>query len=233
MERSSSRAVTALLVAIISIPLSSQAVFRSQDDDGQQFEAIGDIREDVYEYQAGDRQVLRRAYSLAIEAYREKLRLGITDAVKPDINDPSTFKEYIVHGRELTRIRKQSGTEQKAVDEDPVHASAPEEEEELGTDELSTRQRLLLRTYTRAESCPESMERILPGFHALCKSIVGDDASDELPTGIETDLKALRHRGLEPTSLKLRLKMIEQANDRSTRRTGVPVPMRPTPYIGE
>ena len=229
MERSSSRAVTALLVAIISIPLSSQAVFRSQDDDGQQFEAIGDIREDVYEYQAGDRQTLRRAYSLAIEAYREKLRLGITDAVKPDINDPSTFKEFIVEteGKQVARVRARAPSTQ-----DTEHAVAPDEDT-LGTDELSSRQRMLLRTYTRADSCPASMEKVLPGFHALCKSIVGDDASDELPTGIETDLKSLRHRGLPPTSLKLRLKMIEQANDRSTRRTGVPVPMRPTPYQGE
>lgn len=233
MERSSSRAVTALLVAVLSIPLSSQAIFRSQDDDGEKFEAIGDIREEVYEYQAGDRQILRRAYSLAIEAYREKLKQGISDAVKPDINDPSTFKEFIVHGRELARIRKQGGTEREDADEDPVHASAPEDDEELGTDALSTRQRLLLRTYTRAGSCPESMERLLPGFHALCKKIVGEEADEELPTGIETDLKALRHRGLEPKSMKLRIKMIEQAHDRSTRREGGPVPMRPTPYIGE
>lgn len=229
MERSSSRAVTALLVAIISIPLSSQAIFRSQDDDGRQFEAIGDIREDVYEYQAGDRKMLRRAYSLAIVAYREKLRLGIVDALKPDINDPSTFKEFlsaVEGGKQIVPVRTKVPT---AVD--APHSAA--NEETLGTDELSRSQRMLLRNYTRAESCPASMEKVLPGFHALCKSIVGDDASDELPTGIETDLKALRYRGLEPTSLKLRLKMIEQANDRSTRRTGLPVPMRPTPYQGE
>ena len=229
MERSSSRAVTALLVAIISIPLSSQAIFRSQDDDGQQFEAIGDIRENVYEYQAGDRQMLRRAYSLAIMAYREKLRLGMSDAVKPDINNPATFKEFIVEteGKQVARVRARVPSTQ-----DTEHTVAPDEDT-LGTDELSSRQRMLLRTYTRADSCPASMEKVLPGFHALCKSIVGDDASDELPTGIETDLKSLRHRGLPPTSLKLRLKMIEQANDRSTRRTGVPVPMRPTTYQGE
>lgn len=224
MERSSSRAVTALLVAIISIPLSSQAIFRSQDDDGQQFEAIGDIRSEVYEYQAGERQLLRRAYSQAIEAYREKLADGITNAVKPDINDPSTFAEFLTGGKQIAKV--------PTSEAETVHAAA-KNSATLGTNDLSGRQRLLLRSYTRAGSCPASMERILPGFHALCKSVVGKDADGDLPVGIENDLKALRHRDLEPKSMKLRIKMIEQAKDRSTRRTGGAVPMRPTPYIGE
>lgn len=228
MERSSSRAVTALLVAIISIPLSSQAIFRSQDDDGVQFEAIGDIREEVFQYQSGERQLLRRAYSKAIEAYREKLRDGVADAVKPDINDPSTFAEFLTsEGMQIARVQKRNRAEG-----DAVHSGASEEAA-LGTDDLSSRQRMLLRTYTRAGSCPASMERLLPGFHALCKSIVGSDADEELPQGIETDLKALRHRGAEPKSMKLRIKMIEQARDRSTRRGDGQGPMRPIPYQGE
>lgn len=224
MERSSSRAVTALLIAIISIPLSSQAIFRSQDDDGQQFEAMGDIREDVYEYQAGERQMLRRAYSLAIEAYREKLADGIADAVKPDINDPFTFAEFLTEGKQIAKV--------SAPEPDQVHAAA-RNSETLGTDELSSRNRMLLRTYTRAGSCPASMERILPGFHTLCKNVVGKDVDEELPVGIENDLKALRHRDIEPMSMKLRIKMIEQAKDRSNRRTDMQGPMRPKPYMGE
>jgi hypothetical protein len=228
MERSSSRAVTALLVAIISIPLSSQAIFRSQDDDGQKFEALGDIREQVYQYQSGERQMLRRAYSLAIEAYREKLASGVSDAVKPDINDPSTFKEFLRSGKAIAKV------DTKINDTvDMVHEAAVKDKAVLGTEMLSSRQRMLLRTYTRAGSCPVSMEKILPGFHALCKSVVGSEATGDLPQGLDNDLKALKNRGLEPKSMKLRIKMIEQARDRSTRRTGVPVPMRPTPYIGE
>lgn len=227
MERSSSRAVTALLVAIISIPLSSQAIFRSQDDDGQQFEALGDIRNQVYQYQSGERQVLRRAYSQAIEAYREKLASGITDAVKPDINDPSTFQEF------LTDDDWQRTEKEDVEESEKVHAAASGKEVMLGTEDLSGRQRMLLRNYTRAGSCPVSMERILPGFHALCKSVVGKDASDQLPQGIETDLKVLRSRGMEPKSMKLRIKMIKQARDRSNRRPDGQGPMRPTPYLGE
>jgi len=227
MERSSSRAVTALLVAIISIPLSSQAIFRSQDDDGVQFEAIGDIRKQVYEYQLGERQMLRRAYSLAIEAYREKLKNGVADAVKPDINDPSTFQEF------LTEDNRQMTQKKDVEDSEKVHAAASGKGVMLGTEDLSGRQRMLLRNYTRAGSCPASMEKILPGFHALCKSVVGKDADTELPQGIETDLKALRSRGTEPKSMKLRIKMIEQARDRSNRRPDGQGPMRPTPYMGE
>lgn len=227
MERSSSRAVTALLVAIISIPLSSQAIFRSQDDDGMQFEAIGDIRNQVYEYQSGQRQLLRRAYSLAIEAYREKLKNGIADAVKPDINDPSTFEEFLAKEKDITRVEK---TDRKTID--TVHSGVLDDSE-LGTDELSSRQRMLLKSYTRAGSCPPSMERILPGFHALCKGVVGKDADEDLPVGIENDLKALRHKSAEPKSMKLRIKMIEQARDRSNRRPDMQGPMRPKPYMGE
>ncbi|TSC57369.1 MAG: hypothetical protein Greene041662_971 [Candidatus Peregrinibacteria bacterium Greene0416_62] len=225
MERSSSRAVTALLVAIISIPLSSQAIFRSQDDDGKQFEALGDIRDQVYEYQSGQRQMLRRAYSQAIEAYREKLASGIADAVKPDINDPTTFAEFLTEGRQIAKV--------VTPETEKVHAAATAKGVMLGTEDLSGRQRMLLRNYTRAGSCPASMERILPGFHTLCKSVVGRDAEDELPVGIENDLKALRHRNLEPKSMKLRIKMIEQARDRSNRRPDTQGPMRPTPYRGE
>lgn len=224
MERSSSRAVTALLVAIISIPLSSQAIFRSQHDDGKKFEAIGDIRDQVYKYQSGQRQLLRRAYSLAIEDYRERLKRGEKDAVKPDINDPSTFQEFLI-GEKATQ---KSGKE--VSDTGSVHA-APSEINVLGTENLTSRQRMLLRNYTRASSCPPSMERILPGFHALCKGLVGKDAAGELPQGFENDLKATRHRSMEPKSMKLRIKMIEQARDRSNRRTDTQGPLRPKSYI--
>ena len=224
MERSSSRAITALLVAIISVPLSSQAIFRSQDQDGRLSENLGDIREEVFEYQSGVRQILRRAYTRAIEDYRERLKQGEEDVVKPDINDPSTFKDFIEesHGAARSTVSSSSATDE---DREPVRA--------VTTEELSTRQRLLLRNYTRAGSCPASMERLLPGFHALCKGIVGKDASGSLPQGMDNDLQKVRHKSVGPATMKLRLEMISQARDPSTRRTGVPGPMRPTPYTGE
>jgi hypothetical protein len=226
MERSSSRAVTALLIAIISVPLSSQAIFRSQDDDGTKFEDIGDIREEVYEYQSGERQMLRRAYSRAIEDYRERLKRGEEDAIKPDINDPSTFKDFWIGGEHAAA--KSSSARSKAAstdDGEDVHADS--------TEDLSTRERMLLRNYTRAGSCPASMEKVLPGFHALCRGIVGKDASKNLPQGMDNDLKTVRHKSIGPATMKLRMEMIRQARDRSNRRKDGTGPQRPTPYIPE
>ena len=226
MERSSSRAVTALLIAIISVPLSSQAIFRSQDDDGTKFENIGDIREEVYTYQAGQRQLLRRAYSRAIDDYRERLKNGEKDAVKPDINDPSTFKDFLEEGEHAAAKSAGSSSTASSVDtSDTEHANS--------TEDLSTRQRMLLRNYTRAGSCPASMENILPGFHALCRGIVGKDASGTLPKGMDNDLKTVRHKSVGPATIKLRMEMMRQARDRSTRRTDGTGPQRPTPYIPE
>jgi hypothetical protein len=226
MERSSSRAVTALLIAIISVPLSSQAIFRSQDDDGTKFEEIGDIRQEVYEFQSGQRQLLRRAYSRAIEDYRDRLKNGEKDAVKPDINDPSTFKDFL-EGTEhaAARSSRARSAPARSDDSDTVHADS--------TEDLSTRQRMLLRNYTRAGSCPASMESILPGFHALCRGIVGKDASGTLPQGMDNDLKTVRHKSVGPATIKLRMEMMRQARDPSTRRKDGTGPKRPTPYIPE
>ncbi len=226
MERSSSRAVTALLIAIISVPLSSQAIFRSQDDDGTKFEDIGDIREEVYEYQSGQRQLLRRAYSRAIEDYRDRLKNGEKDAVKPDINDPSTFKDFLSEGEHAAARSSSARSVATSTDDgEDVHADS--------TEGLTTRQRMLLRNYTRAGSCPASMEKVLPGFHALCRGIVGKDASKNLPQGMDNDLKTVRHKSIGPATMKLRMEMIRQARDRSNRRKDGTGPQRPTPYIGE
>jgi hypothetical protein len=226
MERSSSRAVTALLIAIISVPLSSQAIFRSQDDDGTKFEDIGDIREEVYEYQSGQRQLLRRAYSRAIEDYRERLKRGEKDAVKPDINDPSTFKDFLVGDEHAAAISSSARSAAASADDSEIVRSQ-------STEDLSTRQRMLLRNYTRAGSCPASMESVLPGFHALCRGIVGKDASKKLPQGMDNDLKTVRHKSIGPATIKLRMEMMRQARDPSNRRKDMQGPQRPTPYIGE
>ncbi|MBM3227899.1 hypothetical protein FJZ27_03505 [Candidatus Peribacteria bacterium] len=226
MERSSSRAITALLVAIISVPLSSQAIFRSQDQDGRLSENLGDMRQEVYEYQSGERQMIRRAYSRAIEDYRERLKRGEQDAIKPDINNPSTFRDFLKEvGHSAARSPRVRSAASSSSDREAVRADS--------TEDLTTRQRMLLRNYTRAGSCPPSMERLLPGFHVLCKNIVGNTAETALPRGMMNDLQRARRKSIGPATIKLRMEMIRQANDPSTRRTGGAVPGRPKPYIGE
>lgn len=170
--------------------------------------------------------MLRRAYSRAIEDYRERLKRGEEDAVKPDINDPSTFKDFWENVGHAAARSSRAHSSIATGSGEVVRADS--------TADLTTRQRMLLRNYTRAGSCPASMEKVLPGFHALCRSIVGRDASKELPQGMDNDLKSVRSRkSIGPATIKLRLQMLRQAMDRSNRRTDMQGPMRPTPYIPE
>ena len=219
----STRVVTVALLGVMTIPVAAQrltgqvvvddtryAIFRSQDDEGLHPNGE-DIRQDVLSYRSTLR-AQRRAYSRAIDRCRDRLRDG-EDIVCPDFNDPDSY----------------------GVDQ-PVHAAAPEEKVEVRrapssssnnravVRKLSTEDRELLRTYTRAGYCSTVIGEYL---YNLCRSIVGEnDAST--PRGFINDNVYLHglNRAPRPT-LKLRLQMMDEAiSGIRGRRTGVPVPMR-------
>lgn len=214
MKRSSSRTVIALLVAVLSIPLASQAILRSQEDEGAMLASISE-RQRIYAYQSGQRQILRRAYSRAIEDYRDRLKAGEKDATKPDINDPKSFQKFIDGAPKNVQAHSAASSVVRSGSAKSIDAA-----------ELSTKQRILLRNYTRAGSCPPTMEKVLPGFHALCRNIVGAEASDRLPDGFGNDLQMARPRSQLPKTIDARLEMLKQARSGSKRSGGV-VPMRP------
>ena len=226
MERNSSRAITALLVAVISIPFTTQ-VLVSGHGTASIFGSVIETRAQVLEYQSTQRQLLRRAYSDAMAYYLELVKQGKEDAKKPDINDPMSFKDFIDR-EEIADVTRRELRLTK-----PAHASAPDNGK-LGKDELDSRQRSLLRSYTRTGSCPRSMENVVPGFFRLCLSIVGQGATRSLPIGYGNDLQTVRSVGTtkQPATLKLRLLMLEQAKHGTHGAAGTG-PLRPTPYIGE
>lgn len=226
MQRHSSRALTALLVAIISIPLSAQAVSR-----GQSLAALTGLSETTVRTQAMEHHLVRRAYSKAMADYRLRVKNGEKDAVKPNINDPKTFAIFLNEeelsdaGRRARNVVRRSTSSASSVRTKPA---------DIDAENLTTRQRMLLRTYMRSGSCPESMDTVLPGLMQLCRNIVGEKASEDHPSGFDNDLKAVRaSNSAGPATLRLRLKMLEQALDRENRRADGTGPMRPTPYTGE
>lgn len=209
------RALTAALLGIMTVPVAAQqllgsvlvredsyAIFRSLDDDGMNFHGQ-DIRQDVLDYR-GTFRAQRRAYSRAVDRCRDRLRSG-EDIECPEFNDPASYGE-------------------------PVHAAADEqapaeEQNDLdGTRELTTRERELLRTYTRAGYCSETMGEFL---YDLCRSIVGEEDTGA-PQGIINDNVYLHGRNAVPrATLKLRLQMLDEAISGSRgRRTGGAVPLR-------
>lgn len=215
----STRVVTVALLGVMTIPVAAQrltgqvivddaryAIFRSQDDEGLYWQGE-DIRQDVIDYQSTFR-TQRRAYSRAVDRCRDRLRDG-EDIECPDFNDPDSY----------------------GIDQ-PVHAAAPAEEEvriapsnsRSYVRQLSTKDRELLRTYTRAGYCSSVIGEYL---YNLCRAIVGDNEAPS-PTGFINDNVYLhsRHSAPRPT-LKLRLQMMDEAiSGIRGRRTGVPVPMR-------
>ena len=218
-RRSAHVLITALL-GVMTIPVAVQhvlqgsivsdegeyAIFRSLDDDGMNFHGE-DIRPDVIEYQSTFR-AQRRAYSRAVERCRDRLREG-EDIECPDFNDPETY------GVEI---------------EEPVHAAAEEEVRQAPSSrelvrQLSTEERELLRTYTRAGFCSTTLGESL---YELCRAIVGEEDTETAPSGFINDNVFLHSRYAAPRpTLKLRLQMLDEAISGSRgRRTDVGGPMR-------
>ena len=221
------RVLAASLLGAMTIPVATQrlvvgqviraegdyAIFYSQDDDGR-YSHGQDIREDVIKYQSVVR-AKRRAYTRAIDRCRDRLRDG-EEIECPDINDTEAYNfDEPAHAAAVVKPSIRQPAEE--------NGSRPASARSL-IRELSTPERELLRTNTRAGFCKISLGDYL---YDLCRSIVGEEDAS-LPTGIINDNVYLHSRNAAPSaSLKLRLKMVEEAVTGSRgRRTGVPVPMR-------
>lgn len=194
-----------MLVLIAAVPLArTQAIFRSQDQDGRVSENLGDLRQAVHS-DAARVHLQRRAYDAAVERCAELIKRG-EDVVCPDFNNPASFNTYVVP--------------------EATHPSAPSTAQ---TDTLDNHAKILLRRYTKAGFCPQSLHDFyLAGFYELCRSLVGVGVTSDYIRGFSSDIEGLsRMKASAPATLKLRLKMLEQANDRSNRRADVSGPARP------
>lgn len=202
-----------LLVGIIAVPVTSTALFIRQDIQPQDVSA-----EELHRSALGDRSRLRAQRRLYWQVI-ERMESGEIDIEKPDINDTQTLVEAL-HKEE---------TAETAETEDS-------EELTLTARNLNTQDRGLLRRYTRAGFCPESLESFrVPGFYQLCVSLVGAAVKKEPVVGLLNHNAAL-YRALRPSApnvsaFKLRMQMMQEAGDRSNRRDSGVLPGRPSTCV--
>ncbi len=195
-----------LAIAVLAPLATTEAVFRSQDQDGRLSEDLGDLRPFVLDYRPTLR-LQRRAYFQAIDRCTDLRRMDST-VTCPDFN------------QESYELRAAAPAEPEEV-----HASAPVST--ITMQDLSDREESLLRRYIKTRACPESLKTFaLQGFYELCLSLVGDKTP---PVGLISDRALLRSQNAgEPATMELRMRMLEEARDPSTKRTDIAVPQRPT-----
>lgn len=204
------------MVGIISVPLTSTALFLNSDSVHQEGVSVEGIREQAL----SDRRKLRaqrRLYWQAIEQFQNARRAGDEDAAKPDIN-------ALYPGAPAKTEEKNTDSDESVPDEEPTVSS-------LSTRDLQPQDRLLLRRYTRAGSCPEGLKDFrIPGFYDLCTSIVGEGVSRKPVVGFLNHNAHLR-QSLRPAAdvspMKMRLLMLQQALESNKRDSGR-MPMRPS-----
>lgn len=212
------RVMIAILVGIVSVPLTSTALFIQQEV----LERTDISGETLRSRAMDDRRRLRaqrRIYWQAVEEFQEKSEEGI-DVEMPDFNNIESIQNVFDAKKE----------------EEEVHAAAPAVSS-LTTDELEVHDRALLRRYTRAHFCPESLKGFeIEGFYELCLSIVGAGVKAEPVTGLLNHSayiirEKIKESAPDISPFKLRMQMLQQANDSDNRRDGGVMPGRPTTCV--
>lgn len=210
----SSRVALAILLSLITVPAASTAYILHTD-------AETNTNSEVLQKAIQDRARVRaqeRKYWNAISDFTGEHR---DDTLLPDIDvnddktiDPLLSGQITIHGAAPRNIRATTSD-----------------------DSVDPNGRMLLRRYTRAGYCPESMKRYpIPNFYEMCISLVGENASQTFTKGFINDSAKVR-RAVNNSSIpafKLRMQMLQQALDRATRRTdNTKLPGRPTSPVGQ
>ncbi|MBI3331981.1 hypothetical protein HYZ99_03405 [Candidatus Peregrinibacteria bacterium] len=189
-------ATVALLVFAVSIPLTTQALFRSTPYFGNRpREEVADMRDRAVNDNNRRRDVSRE-YHRAIEIYRSMLNaerdgrtIDPSTLVKPDVNDPSTWDFYL----------DQEG--------ETAHAAARRRVAPVSFESLSEDEQQEMRRFIRVGYCSESLAA---GFYELCLSLTSNRRRTA-PTGIMNDLQTLKsRRTVTPRTLNLRLQMLRE-----------------------
>lgn len=194
-------ATVALLVFVVSLPLTTQALFRSQPYYPNR---ARETTEDIMQKAKNDfttRRDVRRDYHRALEIYRDMLNgerggkdVDASKLVKPDVNDPETWEFYLDQEGEGT-----------------THAAARADVDPIAFDKLSEREQQEMRRTVRLGYCSEGLRNYVAGFYELCRSLVGKK-STKAPRGILNDLARLKaNRDVVPNTLSERLRLIREA----------------------
>lgn len=198
-----------MLVAVVTIPAATQAIFQSTDDDGNLL--FGNPT--ILKVAKSDRQVQaqkRHRYYKAMEIYRDELKAGKTDIPKPDINDPATVAYYL-DGKEIPK-KEEASSSSEATE----HAAA--ESTQVKIQRLPRDQRALLLQLENQRNCPYSLRSYAAGFYELCLSLIKGKEPVPVRAGFLNDrVRIQTQRGVLTNSLENRLKMLKQAREGTKR----------------
>lgn len=128
----------------------------------------------------------RRQYSQVQSLCRDRAAKGEA-VVCPTIDDTEGIAAFLTGSTHAAASAPVAGTNEAI----------------LKQDQLTDYQRDLLRRYQRAGSCPETIEQILPGFHDLCVSLVGERGRRGRIQGIISDKAAMRRANRKAPPLTL------------------------------
>ncbi|MFH0769946.1 MAG: hypothetical protein V1926_01060 [Candidatus Peregrinibacteria bacterium] len=232
MHRPRTRFVIAALLALLSIPLAGGNLFQ-----WHQSADLGGSVLTVRDQAATDRAMLRRQqrqYWQAIDVYRNQMRDGVKGLVPPTVDDYDSIMKYLLDtDHAAAAVSSASSVSSAPRSAEREVGSSSSSAVMMRSEDLDETQRHLLRNYSKAGTCPESLKNYVPGFYELCLSVT-KDAAKETRVGLTSDLQWVRQqRTIKPTSLKFRLEMLQEAYDSTNRRTDLKVPNRPTPYVNE
>jgi len=153
------KVVAAIVAGFFAVPLTTTALVRSQDDTGIHLESVVNITEKALEHRV-ERRAQDRRYWRAMNVYREFLRQGETNLVRPDINDTSTVDPYLSGNILLQGAAPVDVTAVTAEEGDNVFEQY---------DMLLERERDLLDGYVQMGYCPQSLQRLFRnGFYEFC-----------------------------------------------------------------
>lgn len=130
----------------------------------------------------------RRDFQKAMEIYREYVRQGMRDLVRPTVSDWRTVEIYLNNPLEPARDHTDRVQQRPASPKGYLHA----EEEFFSERELSEQQRAALQRSVKTGRCWHYPE-FPAGFAALCRKMIR--GTTELNTsGLQNDIQALKER---------------------------------------
>lgn len=189
----------ALVVAVTTLPIAHDALIGSNSR-----ESMAEIQKAAKEDSAARRERSRDFYE-ATRRYLERTKRGEENIPVPKANDPKSVEFYFEEKHEAAPTPK------------PKMPSTLQ----LSVKQVSEQDRLLLRRYERAGTCPESLKEYIAGFYELCVSLAGKRFHGATRTGIINDLVRSRTQNkVLPKTLNSRLEMIRQAKEGTKRESG-------------
>jgi len=230
------RVITALLVVAVSIPLTTQALFRSIDDEGVWVFEMEDIRPSV-RAQRAEQALKHRLFYRAMEMYRDFLRQPAVSFDRNPYFDERALPTYldVLNADELALYRPDinnidsimryldADLFNEFLEEIVLTHSAASEVSHLTINELPYKERQLMRWYRQTGyRCPNSLRNsYLSGLYELCirlTTAVGRDIDSSVLRD-DAYFRGVQFSNSAPQrSIKRRLRMMEEARTGSAGR---------------